>query len=169
MAVYRNANILLLFLILLNLVVICGTFIFFQKSFETIQARFEAKTDALNQVESDVAAKYKNLQAAQKEIRIKQQSENVTAVRYTEVAALKSNLETEAGDLTGQKKKLNEELAAQAAQTADMKSKASLAQAKQGQIKTEIGLYNEDIQRINTMIAATQAAITETTKLISTA
>ncbi|MEK6961250.1 MAG: hypothetical protein AABX47_08835 [Nanoarchaeota archaeon] len=169
MAVYRNANILLIFLILLNLIVITGTFIFFQKSFETIQSRYEAKTDSLNQIEAEVATKYKNLQIAQKEIRAKLQSENVTAARYTEVSALKANLETEAGQLEDQKKQLNAELSAQSAQTADIKAKAALALARQGQIKTEIGIYNEEIRRIDYDISRVQSEIAIIQKKISTA
>ena len=169
MAVHRNANILLLFLILLNLVVISGTFIFFQKSYEGIYGRAQAKTESLDATQSELAAKYKSLQEAQKEIRAKQQNEEVTAKRYQDVSSTKETLEKDILDLEAQKKQFSKELAAQQSATADIKAKAAISDARGGQLRSEVGQYNEDLRRLGILMATVQEEIIATKKAIQIA
>lgn len=169
MAVYKNANILLIFLILVNLIFIAGTFVFFQKSYERIYDRTTAKTEYLKQTEADLSVKYKSLQAAERDIRAKLQSEEVTAEHYKQVLGVKQGLESEVVTLDQETKQLNAELASQQSATADMKAKVLLAQARNSQLKSEIGQYNDELRRLSTLLGIVQEEITKIKQRIQTA
>lgn len=169
MAVYRNANILLIFLILLDLIFISGTFVFFQKSYERMYERYSVKTDNLKQIESDLSGKYKTLQVAEKEIHAKIQTEEVTAEHYKEVLGTKQGLDEQIQTLEADIKKLNKDLTAQQSATADQKAKAQLAQTKGGELRSQIGQYNEDVRKLDTLMAIVQSEIEATRKKVASA
>lgn len=169
MAVYRNANILLIFLFLLTLIFIAGTFVFFQKSYERIYEKYSSKSDNLKQIEADLSTKYKSLQVAEKDIRTKLQSEQVTAENYKQVLGVKQTLEDEIKSLEGSIKTLNQEYTAQQSQTADQEAKAALSQARGGQLRSEVGQYDEDLRKLNILTGVITEEIEATKKRIQSA
>jgi len=90
----KNANILLLFLIVVSSTGIVAATVYFQKNFETINKDYEAKIAELDRVSQELDAQKANLSAIQSELLLKENRETEFVSKYSEVKSAKDELES---------------------------------------------------------------------------
>lgn len=102
----KNANVVLLFLIILSATALVGATVFFQTNFERINTEYNQKVLKLNDVSTQLEAKQQLLDKIQSDLALKTEREEQLGEKFTEVKETATTLE-------GQKKQLertNEQL-----------------------------------------------------------
>lgn len=106
----RNANIILLFLIVLSATALVGATVYFQTNFERINKAYDAKLEKLNAVSEELNQKESMLGSLQQNLTIKIQREQELSGKYTEVRTEKETVEKERNQLSTEKQSLQAEL-----------------------------------------------------------
>ncbi len=107
----RNANVLLLFLILISAAALVAATVFFQENFDRINTAYNSKLTQLNKVTEDLEEKQTALDRIRSELVLKSAREEEFTQQYTEVREEKDVLKEEKDQLTIVKASLETELA----------------------------------------------------------
>lgn len=156
----RNANILLLFLIIFSAAALVGATVYFQLNFDRINGAYTLKMDQLNKVSDELEAKQFELKKLSDDLSLKSQREEQLSGQYTEVRTEKEGLETQKKKLTTEKLSLQEELE-KTEQTLyktqnDLAAKKALAAeltAEKDKLVLELDLVKDDRDRLEADIA----------------
>ncbi len=106
----KNANIVLLFLILLSSASLVGATVFFQMNFEKINAEYNQKMQQLQVVSRELQSQQALLGKVKGELSLKVERESELGEKFTEVKETKEQLETQKAQLERSKEQLESEL-----------------------------------------------------------
>lgn len=148
----RNANILLLFLIVLSSTTLVGATVYFQENFNSINTEYNKKLEQLSQVSKDLAVQQELLRRLKEELTLKAAREEEFTEQYTEVRETKEKLAEEKEVLTGTKKKLEQEL-----QTTEQQLES--AQEDLRSKESEINNLNNEVTDLKSDVSALQRAV----------
>ncbi|MBW2969773.1 hypothetical protein KY309_00715 [Candidatus Woesearchaeota archaeon] len=106
----KNANIVLLFLILLSSASLVGATVFFQMNFERINTEYQQKLGQLQVVSKELQAQQALLDKVKGELTLKSARESELGEKFTEVRETKEQLESEKVQLERSREQLESEL-----------------------------------------------------------
>lgn len=106
----KNANTILLFLILLSAVALVGATIFFQTNFERINTEYNQKLQQLQVVSKELDTQQAILSKIKSELSLKAAREEELGEKFTEVRETKEQLEVTKQQLERSKEQLETEL-----------------------------------------------------------
>ena len=106
----KNANVILLFLILVSATALVGATVFFQMNFERINTEYNQKIQQLQVVSNELQTQQALLNKIKSELSLKAAREEELGERFTEVKETKEQLETTKAQLERSKEQLEEEL-----------------------------------------------------------
>ena len=118
----KNANILLLFLIILSATALVGATVFFQMNFERINSEYHDKVTQLQQVSKDLSTQQDLLNQMKNDLTLKQQREDALGQKYTDVSSANSQLQGEKAQLQQTQEQLQSELDSTESSLQDTKS-----------------------------------------------
>lgn len=106
----KNANMILLFLIMLSAASLVGATVFFQMNFEKINTEYNQKVQQLQVISKDLQTQQALLDKIKGELTLKTEREEQLGERFTEVKTDKEKLETQKSALESAKEHLTSEL-----------------------------------------------------------
>lgn len=106
----KNANMILLFLIMLSAVSLVGATVFFQMNFEKINTEYNQKLQQLQVVSKELQTQQALLDKIKSELNLKSEREEQLGERFTEVKSTAEQLETQKQQLETSKEQLESEL-----------------------------------------------------------
>lgn len=106
----KNANIILLFLILLSATALVGATVFFQVNFDRINTEYQQKLQQLQSVSTELEAQQILLDKIKQELSLKSEREEVLGEKFTEVKETAETLEGQKKQLEQSKEQLETEL-----------------------------------------------------------
>ncbi len=106
----KNANVILLFLILLSAASLVGATVFFQVNFERINTEYNQKLQQLQSVSKELETQQALLNKIKGELTVKVAREEELGEKFTEVKETKEQLETQKVQLERSKEQLENEL-----------------------------------------------------------
>jgi chromosome segregation ATPase len=106
----KNANVILLFLILLSAASLVGATVFFQMNFEKINTEYNQKVQQLQLVSKELDAQQTILNKIKSELSLKAEREEQLGEKFTEVKTTAEQLETQKTQLERSKEQLESEL-----------------------------------------------------------
>src|SRR5574341_636348 len=132
----KNANMILLFLIMLSAASSVGATVFFQMNFEKINTEYNQKVQQLQLVSKDLQTQQALLDKIKAELTVKTEREEQLGERFTEVKTTKEQLETQKVALERSKEQLESELATT---ESSLRSTQSELEAKKDLVATLTG------------------------------
>ena len=142
----RNANILLLFLILISAGALVAATVFFQENFDRINKGYNSKLSQLTEVTKDLEAKQAALDQIKSELTLKSAREEQFTQQYTTVKTEKTTLEGEKTQLDKANKDLTKEVS-------DVKSSLISAQNALEASQGENALLKVDLAKTQSTVA----------------
>lgn len=106
----KNANILLLFLILISAIALVFSTIFFQSNFDKVNSEYAVKMQELQKASGELNTTLQILQNYRSELTLKSEREKEFTEQYSEVQGEKQKIESEKNELSSQKQTLESEL-----------------------------------------------------------
>lgn len=106
----KNANLVLLFLIIISAIALVGATVFFQTRFEDINSEYTQKLEQLRLVSADLEQQQALLNKIKADLNIKNEREQALGEQFTEVKETKELLETQKQNLETRKQELETEL-----------------------------------------------------------
>lgn len=106
----KNANMILLFLIVLSSTSLVAATVFFQSNFDRINEEYNQKLNELNRISKDLEAKQVLLNKLESEISVKEQREEKLGEQFSEVKSTAEQLATQKKQLELTAEQLEEEL-----------------------------------------------------------
>lgn len=148
----RNANIFLLFLILISAGALVAATVFFQENFDRINTAYNIKLTQLNDVTQDLKEKQAALDQIKSELTLKAAREEEFTQQYTTVKEEKVTLEGEKKQLTQAKVSLENELeqTERVLQTTQNQLEATKGEAER--LKTDLAQAQADVVILNRKI-----------------
>lgn len=106
----KNANMILLFLIVLSSTSLVAATVFFQANFDRINEEYNSKLSELNRISKDLETKQTLLNKLESEISVKEEREEKLGEQFSEVKSTAQQLETQKKQLEMTAEQLEEEL-----------------------------------------------------------
>jgi len=106
----KNANVFLLFLLILSATILVAATVFFQINFERINTEYNVKLQQLQQVSKELDSDRALLERTKGELTVKSQREESLGQQYTEVKTTKEKVESQKAQLEKNKEQLENEL-----------------------------------------------------------
>ena len=106
----KNANTVLLFLILVSAAALVGATVFFQINFEKINTEYNQKVQQLQVISKELETQQAILNKIKSELSLKTEREEELGEKFTEVRETKEELETQKEKLELSKEQLEDEL-----------------------------------------------------------
>ncbi len=107
----RNANLILLFCIVLSLTFLIGTTVFYQTNISRLNEEYGTKVDELKVVEKELNTKIKILDQVKKDLKLKSEREESFTEQFTEIRGEKETLAQEKERLSSERDSLEKQLA----------------------------------------------------------
>ncbi len=169
----RNANIVLLFLILISASALVAATVFFQENFDRINTAYNSKLTQLNQVSDDLKEKQAALDQIRTELTLKAAREEEFTSQYTTVKTEKTQLEGEKKQLTQVKQSLEQELESTESELQTAKNALEAAKGEAERLKTELATsqanvlaldkkiddYKDDVNLLSTKVSCLQTQL----------
>jgi len=143
----RNANLILLFLIVLVATSLVGATIYFQSSFDDINAEYNQKLAELNNVSTQLEQYRTILIKAKEELQLKLAREEEFTTKFTEVRSTAENLEQDKSRLLTDKKTLETELQSARSDLTRSRSELGVAQTQLASTKAQLAKTEADLDR----------------------
>lgn len=141
----RNANIVLLFLILISAGALVTATVFFQENFDRINKAYATKLTQLNEVTKDFEEKQTALETIKSELTLKAAREEEFTQQYTTVREEKTTLEGEKKQLTQVKESLEDELEETQSTLQSTKNSLEAIKGENERIKVELAEAVSDV------------------------
>ena len=106
----RNANLILLFCIVLSLTFLIGTTVFYQTNLSRINEEYSTKVTELKGVEKELNTKIQILDQVKKDLKLKSEREESFTQKYTEIRGEKETLAQERDRLAAEKESLQKDV-----------------------------------------------------------
>ena len=162
----RNANLILLFLIVISAAALVGATVYFQTNFDRINDAYKIKLDQLNKVSEELEQQQTLLAQVKGEFAIKAAREEEISEKFTTVRGEKETLEGEKTQLTKQKQSLESEL--KDTEQTLLKAQSELSQKKdyinqlEGEVITlenSVDKLKKDKDKLDSQINALQSDV----------
>jgi chromosome segregation ATPase len=134
----KNANIVLLFLIIIATVALVGATVFYQKNFEKINEKYSTKLAELQNVSEELSSKQLLLNETQATLELKTEREEAFTEKYTEVKVEKEVLEEDVEELTDEVMTLSSTLETTEAELENVKGELSIERTRTAQLTEEV-------------------------------
>jgi chromosome segregation ATPase len=169
----RNANIVLLFLILISAGALVAATVFFQENFDRINTAYNSKLTQLNQVTDDLKEKQAALDTIKNELTLKAAREEQFSQQYSTVKTEKTQLEGEKKQLTQVKESLENELESTENQLVATKNSLEATKGENERLKTDLASaqasvvvlnkkiddYKDDLSALSTKVSCLQTQL----------
>ena len=106
----RNANIVLLFLVVISLTVLVGATVYYQQNFSAINGEYNEKLDNLKKMEKELQLKTTILNKTREELTLKAEREEEIGKQFTGIRSENEELASEKDKLSSQKESLETQL-----------------------------------------------------------
>lgn len=106
----KNANTMLLFLVVLTITFLVGATVFYQTNLASINKRYNEKVGNLRQVEKELNVKIQILEQIREDLKLQTAREETFTEKYTEIRGEKETLESEKTTLESEKESLESSL-----------------------------------------------------------
>lgn len=140
----KNANTVLLFLLVISSLALIGATIFFQLNFERINTEYNYKVQQLRQVNTDLQTQQELLEKIKGELSVRTAREEEFTEKYTEVRTTKEQLETQKLSLEEQKNQLQQDLQETATELTSVTSELESARDRIDNLEAEILELEDD-------------------------
>ncbi|MBS3175784.1 hypothetical protein J4457_00955 [Candidatus Woesearchaeota archaeon] len=160
----QNANLVLLFLLVLSVTVLVGATVYYQGNFSSINEEYNHKLESLQKLEKELTQKSSVLNKTREELVLKSERESEFTEQFTEIRSQKEVLEGERSKLTSEKESLEGQL--DAAQEGLRESQAELTHEKRrvaelqtlnAQLAVEVNYWKEQTASIRSQLNACQS------------
>jgi chromosome segregation ATPase len=128
--VNKNANLVLLLVIVIHLVVVTASGIFFNQKFTSLKKDYDVNIDRINVLIKDISLNKQSLSSLQQNLQLKKEREQGISQQFLDVKKQKEQLDNEINKLTAANNKLlsdlekkNDEIARLKEELADLKKK----------------------------------------------
>ncbi len=155
----RNANLILLFLIVLIATSLVGATTYFQSKFDTINAEYTSKRAQLENVSKELDVYQQILQKAKDELQLKLAREEEFTQRFTEVKTTKEQLDADKARLLKEKKSLEDNLASARTSLTQAQAEVSTKASKISSLEGDISSLNVQISSLNSRISRLNSKI----------
>ncbi len=156
----RNANIVLLFLILVSAAALVSATVFFQENFDRINRAYNTKLTQLNEVTKDLQEKQTALDQIKNELTLKAAREEEFTQQYTSVREEKTKLAGEKEQLTELKESLETELESAESELQATKNSLEAAKGENERLKTDLAKAEYDIDKLKDDVDELQDDVT---------
>ena len=161
----RNANLVLLFLIVLSVTFLVGVTVFYQNNYGDITTDYNDKLSMLDKRQKEVDNLKKILEDTRKDLELKGQRESEFTDKFTEIKGEKEQLATAKEQLESSKKSLESQVKDQAKDLSDAKAeltyekKASKDLESQNEaLRVRVSQDQSIIDRLQSQISSLQSA-----------
>jgi chromosome segregation ATPase len=141
----RNANIVLLFLILISAGALVAATVFFQENFDRLNRAYQTKLTQLNEVTKDLDEKQSALETIKSELTLKAAREEEFTQQYTTVREEKTTLEGEKKQLTAQKESLTRELEDTESELSSTRNSLEAVKGENERLKVDLADATADV------------------------
>jgi chromosome segregation ATPase len=148
----RNANIILLFLILLSAAALVGATVYFQTRFDSINSEYTTKMTQLRNVSTQLEEYQGILNKAKEELQLKGTREEELTTQYTDIKSAKEAILAERDKLASDKQKLTTNLAETTSRLTAAQNTLSQNTQQIISMSTEIAGYKSQITDLNSKI-----------------
>jgi chromosome segregation ATPase len=148
----RNANIVLLFLILISASALVAATVFFQENFDRINTAYNSKLSQLNQVSEDLKERQAALDQIKTELTLKSAREEEFTSQYTTVKTEKTQLEGEKKQLTQVKQSLEQELESTESELQTAKNSLEAVKGEAERLKADLLTSQATVTALNKKI-----------------
>lgn len=155
----RNANIVLLFLILISAVALVAATVFFQENFDRINRAYNTKLTQLNEVTKDLQEKQAALDQIKNELTLKAAREEEFTQQYTTVREERTKLTGEKEQLTELKESLETELESTESELQATKNSLEAAKGENERLKIDLTKAESDIKQLKDDIDELEADV----------
>jgi chromosome segregation ATPase len=149
----RNANILLLFLILIAATALVGATVYFQGRFNTINGEYDSKLAQLQNVTTTLQQYQDTLNSAREELQLKGSRETELTAQYTDVKDNLANVTAARNQLITDKANLQISLADTTNQLTTSQNNLALSKATVTTLNTQITSLNNQIKDLDSHIS----------------
>ncbi len=140
----KNANILLLFLIVLCAVFLVGLALFSTSQINSVNSKYLDKVNKLKEVEDDLTSKIKLLESVKAELKLKAEREASFTQKYSDVRNEKETVQQQNDRLTVEKKNALDNLASTQNDLVEARNRLNFDEAQIQQLNTQVtGLQND--------------------------
>ena len=143
-AINKNANMMLLFLIVLTVTFLVGATVFYQTNLKSVNTRYN---DKLKDVEKELNAKIRILEQIREDLKLKTQREETFTEKYSEVREEKDVLSQEKSTLETQKQSLQSQLDDAITQKKQAESLKQLAESRANRLDIDLDDCQDDLVR----------------------
>ena len=144
----RNANILLVFLIVLTAIFLVGIALFATSEINSLNSMYTEKVNSLKDVEADLQSKIKLLDQVKQELKLKQERETSFTQKYTQVKGEKKTVQQSLDRTAAEKKQALDSLASTQNQLTDLNSRLNFDEAQIAQQNAQISQMQSDLRSI---------------------
>ncbi|MBD3361549.1 hypothetical protein GF358_02025 [Candidatus Woesearchaeota archaeon] len=148
----RNANILLLFLIIISSTALVGATVYFQNNFDKINEAYNLKLAQLNEISSELDKQQRALDDVRSELSIKSAREQQLGEQYQVVQSEKETLEGQKEQLTQQKTALESELTETESELSSAKNSLEAEKALSASLQEEVTELTGDVQSLGNQV-----------------
>jgi len=142
----KNANLLLLFLIVVSATTLVAATVYFQSNFERINLLYNDKLAKLNQVSKDLEDKQAALARIENELTLKSARETDISQKYTEIRDTTDSLKKSNEDLKQENRNLGEEISKK---TSVIKTMDDTIKDRENKITNLEGALNEEQRKFD--------------------
>lgn len=155
----RNANLILLFLIVLIATSLVAATTYFQSRFDEINNEYTAKRAQLENVSKELDVYQQILQKAKEELQLKLAREEQFTEQYTEVKTTKEQLEADKARLLKEKKSLEDNLASTRTSLTQAQAEVSSQKLKVSELDKEVSSLDAQVSSLNSRISRLNSKI----------
>lgn len=142
----KNANILLLFLIVLCAIFLVGLALFSASQINSMNTKYQDKVSKIKEVEEDLQSKIKLLDSVKNELKLKAERETSFTAKYTEVRSEKETLEQERDRLSREKADALKNLASTQNDLVEARNRLAFDEAQIGQLNAKVSQLDSDVR-----------------------
>lgn len=133
----KNANLILLFFVVLAITFLVGATVFYESNLARINTKYNEKVDLLKATELELQTRLKQLEQSTQALSLKTEREATFTEKYSNVKEEKDTLEGVKADLEKSKASLESEVESRAREIQSLKGQVAISEAEIAQVKEE--------------------------------
>ncbi|MEK6875048.1 MAG: hypothetical protein AABX52_04845 [Nanoarchaeota archaeon] len=164
----KNANILLLFLIVLTAIFLVGVALFSTSQINSLTGRYLEKVEKLRDVETDLQGKIRLLDQVKTELKLKQERETSFTQKYSEVRGEKETIEQEKDRLATEKQQALNSLAQSQNELVEARNRINFNEAQIQQLNQRGSQLESDLRSSQALAKERLSTINSLTSQLNT-
>lgn len=141
----KNANLILLFLIVVSVAFLVGATVFYQSAMQRVNDRYNDKVLRLRDIEKELDAKVKLLEKVKRDLELKAAREESFSQKFSDIRSQNEGLEKDKLSLESAKSSLEKQLSDIQTQISSLQADLSYERAKIAQLQGDIADLKHEI------------------------